>query len=287
MSYNEFTPPVVNGECTSESSLISYVQNLKLIWKKIKRSKESEGKKGLISMSALEDAFVGTVQDMKARVNYYNKIITQLIHPLYNLFIAVKPAEDMDPNTIFKNVLVISHTAYLSQDQNFSPKLWLQFLGVILAESIVNNVTIHATPFSPFIFKALLAIPPNVADLEDVEPNLAQQLRDLREQIFNEDSESRVDLNFEHGGVDYRFMIYTRDMDGDERNIELVHGGLHLKVTRENFDDFEALCANIGLLWNRAELLQALCIGFWSILPVRLLRMLQFNHEELKQMIFG
>ncbi|KAA6370621.1 MAG: hypothetical protein EZS28_033851, partial [Streblomastix strix] len=285
-SFFEFTPPFVNGVGTSETSQGPYVLGRRDAFKQKQSEYQQEGEKGLITMSALEDAIVGCVQDMKARVNYYNKLITQLIHPMYNLFIAVKPAEVyLDINNANRNMLYISHTAHLTEDSNFSPRLWLQFLGVIMAEAVVNNVTIKATPFSPFIFKALLAIPPNVADLEDVEPTLSQQLQDLRESLFKQDQGEG--MNVEQEGSDYRFSIRTSGFEGDERSIELVHGGLQLKVTRENFYDFEALCANIGLLWNRAELLQALCIGFWSILPVRLLRMLQFNHEELKQMIFG
>lgn len=148
----------------------------------------------------------------------------------------------------------------------------LNAIGKIIGIAMYNDVVL-SVPFPSLLFKKLLNISLNFEDLEEIEPEIYNSLKNL-EKCSTEDLQF-LDQNF------------TADVEvlGRRINYELTDGGENLKVNKNNVSEF------VELYWKflmekviEAEF-RAFSEGFYSIIKLENIKV--FKPCELEKILIG
>jgi hypothetical protein len=144
--------------------------------------------------------------------------------------------------------------------------LKLRFGGRVIARAVIQNQPVAAF-FSRFVLKELMAAPPTLADLADVDPDIYTSLKEIME------------------GRDVEDMGLTFAIMSDSKEHELTPGGATIEVTTENRREYVELALKFYLARLSGEGLRALISGFHELIPAKELRI--FDADELEWVLCG
>jgi hypothetical protein len=143
---------------------------------------------------------------------------------------------------------------------------YFKFFGRLLGRALFEGQQIGAHLTRVF-YKHLLAWPIVEADMEFVDPEVSNSIKQIREM----DDVSVLCLDF----------TTTVSIFGDNQTVELKPGGKDVEVTNDNKDEFLELRLKHLCMERVSPQLYALLVGFYEVVPMDLLSVFDFNEIEL------
>jgi hypothetical protein len=153
-----------------------------------------------------------------------------------------------------------------SELANENHLLYFKFFGRLLGRALFESQHIGAH-LTRVMYKHLLAWPIVEADLEYIDPEVANSFKQIREMP----DVSVLSLDF----------TTTVSVFGDNQELELKPGGRDIEVTNENKDEFLELRLKSLCMDRVAPQLYHLLVGFYEVVPMELLSVFDFNEIEL------
>mmetsp|Transcript_26126 Transcript_26126/g.46463 ORF Transcript_26126/g.46463 Transcript_26126/m.46463 type:complete len:678 (-) Transcript_26126:5686-7719(-) len=186
---------------------------------------------------------------------FFQLIVRELFDPAYTMFVYCEQTRTywFNPNTLESNI-------------NF------ELAGTILGLAIYNSVILDVH-FPLAAYKKLLSVSVGLKDLENVNPELARGLKQMKE--FEGDVESTYCRSF---------FVETEAFGAVNRH-ELVEGGSDKPVTNENVDEFVRLYVDWLLNLGIEPQFKAFHRGFWKVCGGQVMQL--FSPEELELMVCG
>nr|PIL97207.1 HECT-domain (ubiquitin-transferase) domain-containing protein [Toxoplasma gondii COUG] len=147
---------------------------------------------------------------------------------------------------------------------------FFRFVGLILGKALFDKQMIGA-PFCRPLLKHLLQRDGGFQDLEFFDSQVHRSLQWIRAHPID-------------GVLDTSFTV-TEDFFGETKVIPLKEGGEFERVTDANKEEYISLIARHKLVYSVRDQLRALQEGFWSVVPLCLLRI--FDDRELDLLLNG
>ncbi|XP_065295505.1 probable E3 ubiquitin-protein ligase HERC4 isoform X2 [Dermacentor albipictus] len=157
--------------------------------------------------------------------------------------------------------------------QSFEEDVMYYLIGIVCGLAIYN-FTIIALPFPLVLYKKLLKQKPTLKDLQDLSPTLAKGLQNLLD-YDGDDLENAFFLTFEVSVEHY----------GHTLSHELKKGGSHIKVTRENRQEYVDLYVDFVLNTSVKHCFEAFSQGFYKVCSSKVLDL--FHAQELMVLVVG
>jgi ankyrin repeat protein len=148
---------------------------------------------------------------------------------------------------------------------------FFSFVGKICAKAICDDCYINAH-FTPAVYKYILGLPCELADLELDDASLFRSLSLITEAEAPDVLEG---LTF----------TVSKDVYGEVREVELIPGGKAIFVTSENKSEYVQRTLSWHLIESVREQLGAFRAGFCSLIPRGLIE--SFSADELTRMLCG
>ncbi|XP_049514109.1 probable E3 ubiquitin-protein ligase HERC4 isoform X10 [Dermacentor silvarum] len=157
--------------------------------------------------------------------------------------------------------------------QSFEEDVMYYLIGIVCGLAIYN-FTIIALPFPLVLYKKLLKQKPTLKDLQDLSPTLAKGLQNLLD-YDGDDLENTFFLTFEVSVEHY----------GHTLSHELKKGGSHIKVTKENRQEYVDLYVDFVLNTSVKHCFEAFSQGFYKVCSSKVLDL--FHAQELMVLVVG
>ncbi|KAL1441409.1 hypothetical protein MTO96_001049 [Rhipicephalus appendiculatus] len=157
--------------------------------------------------------------------------------------------------------------------QSFEEDVMYYLIGIVCGLAIYN-FTIIALPFPLVLYKKLLKQKPTLKDLHDLSPTLAKGLQNLLD-YNGDDLENTFFLTFEVSVEHY----------GHTLSHELKKGGSHIKVTKENRQEYVDLYVDFVLNTSVKHCFEAFSQGFYKVCSSKVLDL--FHAQELMVLVVG
>ncbi|KAG0414101.1 hypothetical protein HPB47_008741, partial [Ixodes persulcatus] len=157
--------------------------------------------------------------------------------------------------------------------QSFEEDVMYYLIGIVCGLAIYN-FTIIALPFPLVLYKKLLKQKVTLNDLGGLSPTLAKGLQELLS-YEGDDLESVFFLNFEVSVEHY----------GHTTNHELKKGGHHIKVNKENRQEYVDLYVDFLLNSSVQHCFEAFSQGFYKVCSSKVLDL--FHAQELMILVVG
>lgn len=157
--------------------------------------------------------------------------------------------------------------------QSFEEDVMYYLIGIVCGLAIYN-FTIIALPFPLVLYKKLLKQKPTLKDLQDLSPTLAKGLQNLLD-YDGDDLENTFFLTFEVSVEHY----------GHTLSHELKKGGSHMKVTKENRQEYVDLYVDFVLNASVKHCFEAFSQGFYKVCSNKVLDL--FHAQELMVLVVG
>ncbi|ELA42478.1 uncharacterized protein VICG_00577 [Vittaforma corneae ATCC 50505] len=148
----------------------------------------------------------------------------------------------------------------------------LNTIGKIVGIALYNDVVLNV-PFPSLLFKKLLHIPLDFDDLEEIEPEIYNSLKNL--QRCSPEDFQFLDQNF------------TADFEvlGRRINYELIEDGSGIKVNKKNLEEFTQLYWSFLMEGIIEDEFKAFSDGFYSIINFENVK--KFQPHELEKILMG
>jgi E3 ubiquitin-protein ligase NEDD4 len=121
------------------------------------------------------------------------------------------------------------------------------------------------------LYKHMLAWPIQFRDLEHIDSEYYQNLKQLQELAEKDEDLSMLCLDF----------TTTSEIMGKKEEIELVKNGSEIDVTNDNFPEYVEACLKFKLMDMVKPQLTELLLGFFDVIPEPLLTIFDFQELEL------
>jgi len=155
--------------------------------------------------------------------------------------------------------------------KNYPPKDLYFFFGTLLGVSVVNSIMVPIR-FPLVLYKKLQGLKLSLADLSELNPQMASSLSDLRHQAKNGNDISEVGL----------FMVTTED---EYQTVELVPNGMNIPVTHQNFELYLEKLIDYHINVSVKEQFDSFKDGFFLACQTPVMQM--FNYDELDVIVSG
>lgn len=191
--------------------------------------------------------------------DWFQNITEKLFDPQHGLFVSSvgnQMCMDINPNSE-----VACGTDHLQ---------YYRFLGRVMGRALLDR-QLMAGHMVEYLYKHLLGFPITVADLKSVDEEFYSGLRKLKDMVEAGDDISMLCLDF----------TITRDVMGDQQEVELVPGGSDIEVGNANFEDYIEACLKDKTLTKVNDQLGHLLQGFFDVIPEPLLAVFDFQELEL------
>jgi alpha-tubulin suppressor-like RCC1 family protein len=211
-------------------------------------------------LKPLRVEFIGepAVDEGGVRKEYMMMLMEKLLSPDYGMF-----QYDAETRYIWFN------------PHSFESKIEFMLVGLLIGLAVYNGIILEVH-FPPILYKRLLGMSVDVADLRDAFPRVAQSLQQLLAYEGKEPVEDVFGLTF---SIDYNYW-------GEIRTYDLVPNGRNIPVTRENRQEFVRLYARYLLVDSVREQFDAFAAGF-SMMLSRGVALMLFSPEELEIVVRG
>lgn len=190
------------------------------------------------------------------RKEFFLLLLKEILDPKYGMF-----TEYPESRCIWFNT------------QSFEEDVMYYLIGIVCGLAIYN-FTIIALPFPLVLYKKLLKQKVTLNDLGGLSPTLAKGLQELLN-YEGDDLESIFFLNFEVSVEHY----------GHTTNHELKKGGHHIKVNKENRQEYVDLYVDFLLNSSVQHCFEAFSQGFYKVCSSKVLDL--FHAQELMILVVG
>lgn len=143
---------------------------------------------------------------------------------------------------------------------------YFKFVGRLLGRALFERQQIGAHFIRP-LYKHLLAWPIVEADMEFVDSQVSNSIRQLRE------CEDVASLCLDFTAAECVF--------GETHTVDLKPGGESIEVTNDNLEEYLELLLKRKTLGRVSPQLRQMLIGFYEVVPLVLLSVFDFNELEL------
>ncbi|XP_036619634.1 probable E3 ubiquitin-protein ligase HERC6 isoform X2 [Trichosurus vulpecula] len=185
------------------------------------------------------------------RKEFFHCLFKEMIQPEYEMFMYSENSSLM----------------WFPTNPKFPKKSYFLF-GVLYGLSIVS-CNVANLPFPLALYKKLLDQKPSLEDLQELSPELGNNLKLLLDE--NADDIEEFDL---------RFSIYW-----DKRDVDLIPNGSSILVDKTNKEDFVSRCIDYVFNTSVKKIYKAFQTGFYKVCIKEILSF--FNPEELKAATTG
>eukprot|EP00535_Pseudo-nitzschia_heimii_P005716 CAMPEP_0197189868 /NCGR_PEP_ID=MMETSP1423-20130617/20545_1 /TAXON_ID=476441 /ORGANISM="Pseudo-nitzschia heimii, Strain UNC1101" /LENGTH=880 /DNA_ID=CAMNT_0042642105 /DNA_START=453 /DNA_END=3095 /DNA_ORIENTATION=- len=152
--------------------------------------------------------------------------------------------------------------------------VFYRFLGRVMGKAMFDRQLIRGHMVK-HLYKHILGWPIYFKDLESIDEEYYNNLKQLRSMHENGDDISMLSLDF----------TMTFEMMGIRKEVELVKGGSEIEVTNENFPEYVEACLKYKLMGCVKPQLNELLLGFFDVIPEPLLTI--FDYQELELIMCG
>jgi len=152
--------------------------------------------------------------------------------------------------------------------------VYYRFLGRVMGKAMFDRQLVKGHMVK-HLYKHILGWPIYFKDLESVDEEYYNNLKQLRTMHENGDDISMLCLDF----------TMTSDIMGVRNEIELVRGGADIEVTNDNFLEYVEACLKYKLMGSVKPQLNELLLGFFDVIPEPLLTI--FDYQELELIMCG
>eukprot|EP00937_MAST-01D_sp_MAST-1D-sp2_P003243 g3243.t1 len=164
----------------------------------------------------------------------------------------------------------------LVSNEDASHLEWFQFAGRLLGKALFDSRTVRAHLTKP-LYMHLLGWPVRFADLEHVDADSHNSLKQVAQMAGDGDADAGGDDPIEDLGLD--FTVLESVVSG--RTVELCRGGADIAVTRRTLGAYLEGMARFKLLGSARAQTAALLQGFYEVVPEALLSVFDFQELEL------
>ncbi|XP_072481567.1 probable E3 ubiquitin-protein ligase HERC6 [Notamacropus eugenii] len=185
------------------------------------------------------------------RKEFFHFLFKEMIQPEYEMFIYSENSSLM----------------WFPTKPKFTKKRYFLF-GVLCGLSIVS-FNVSNLPFPLALYKKLLDQKPSLEDLQELSPELGNNLKLLLDE--NADDTEEFDLYFS---------IYW-----DKKNVDLIPNGNSIPVDKTNKEDFVSRCINYIFNTSIKKIYKEFQMGFYKVCAKEILNF--FHPEELKAVMTG
>jgi len=182
----------------------------------------------------------------------------------------------VDPSpALFTHSTVDDYTYQINALSGVNPEhlQYFELLGKVMAKSIFDGVQLDVH-FSSAFYKSLLGMELAFDDLEKVDTDLHKSLQYLRDTEIDP-----LCLCL--------FFTVSYDEFGVVRDVDLKEGGRDIEVTDENKEEFIRLKMKWRLLDRVAEQRDAVCKGFYQVMPRDQFESIGLDDRELELILCG
>mmetsp|Transcript_29660 Transcript_29660/g.53632 ORF Transcript_29660/g.53632 Transcript_29660/m.53632 type:complete len:741 (+) Transcript_29660:238-2460(+) len=148
--------------------------------------------------------------------------------------------------------------------------VYFRFLGRVMGKALFDRQLVSGHMVQ-HLYKHLLAWPVTFADLERVDEEYYNNLKQLVDLAKSGDDLSMLCLDF----------TTTQEVLGQKEEIELVKGGKDVEVNNDNFPEYLEACLKYRMLDRVKTQLNELLLGFFDVIPEPLLTIFDFQELEL------
>uniref|UniRef100_A0A7S1UN23 HECT-type E3 ubiquitin transferase n=2 Tax=Grammatophora oceanica TaxID=210454 RepID=A0A7S1UN23_9STRA len=148
--------------------------------------------------------------------------------------------------------------------------VYYRFLGRVMGKALFDRQLV-AGHMVQHLYKHILGWPVTFADLEMVDEEYFNNLKQLQTMNKNGDDISMLCLDF----------TTTQEVMGTKSEIELVPGGADMEVNNDNFPEYLEACLKYRMLDRVKPQMNELLLGFFDVIPEPLLTIFDFQELEL------
>lgn len=148
--------------------------------------------------------------------------------------------------------------------------MYFRFLGRVMGKALFDRQLV-AGHMVQHLYKHLLAWPVTFSDLERVDEEYYQNLKQIVDLVKSDEDLSMLCLDF----------TTTQEVLGKKDEIELLPGGADMEVNNDNFPEYLEACLKYRLLDCVKPQLNELLLGFFDVIPEPLLTIFDFQELEL------
>eukprot|EP00531_Pseudo-nitzschia_arenysensis_P006133 CAMPEP_0116121812 /NCGR_PEP_ID=MMETSP0329-20121206/3892_1 /TAXON_ID=697910 /ORGANISM="Pseudo-nitzschia arenysensis, Strain B593" /LENGTH=859 /DNA_ID=CAMNT_0003615641 /DNA_START=144 /DNA_END=2723 /DNA_ORIENTATION=- len=152
--------------------------------------------------------------------------------------------------------------------------VYYRFLGRVMGKAMFDR-QLTKGHMVKHLYKHILGWPIYFKDLESIDEEYYNNLKQLRSMHENGDDISCLCLDF----------TITTEIMGIKNIVELIRGGADIEVTNENFPEYVEACLKYKLMGSVKSQLNELLLGFFDVIPEPLLTI--FDYQELELIMCG
>lgn len=148
--------------------------------------------------------------------------------------------------------------------------VFYRFLGRVMGKALFNGQLV-AGHMVPYIYKHMLGWPVTFKDIEGLDEEYYNNLKQLQELDANGQDLSMLCLDF----------TQAEEVMGVKEVVELVEGGKDIEVDNQNFPEYLEACLKYRMMMAVKPQLTELLLGFYDVIPEPLLTVFDFQELEL------
>ena len=148
--------------------------------------------------------------------------------------------------------------------------VYYRFLGRVIGKAMFDRQIVSGHMVK-HIYKHILGWPIQFKDLESIDEEYFNNLKQLQQLVENGEDLSMLCLDF----------TTSHDIMGVRQEVELVKGGSEIEVDNDNFLEYVEACLKYKLMDQVKPQLNELLLGFFDVIPEPLLTIFDFQELEL------
>jgi len=148
--------------------------------------------------------------------------------------------------------------------------VYYRFLGRVMGKAMFDRQLI-AGHMVAFIYKHFLGWPVSFKDLETIDEEYYNNLKQLKELVSNGEDLSMLCLDFST----------TQEVMGVKEVVDLIENGADVDVDNDNFPEYLEACFKFRMMDRIKPQLKELLLGFFDVIPEPLLTIFDFQELEL------
>mmetsp|Transcript_26832 Transcript_26832/g.40608 ORF Transcript_26832/g.40608 Transcript_26832/m.40608 type:complete len:741 (-) Transcript_26832:665-2887(-) len=148
--------------------------------------------------------------------------------------------------------------------------VYYRFLGRVMGKGLFDRQLVSGHMVG-YIYKHMLGWPVTFGDLEQIDEELFNNLKQLESMVKNGDDIEMLCLDF----------TTTKEVMDTKEEVELVPGGANKEVTNDNYPEYLEALLKYRMLDRVKPQLNELLLGFFDVIPEPLLTVFDFQELEL------
>jgi HECT-domain (ubiquitin-transferase) len=148
--------------------------------------------------------------------------------------------------------------------------VYYRFLGRVMGKALFDRQLV-AGHMVPYIYKHMLGWPITFKDIEGIDEEYYNNLKQLQQLDANGEDLSLLMLDF----------TVAQEIMGVKEQVDLIENGADVEVTNDNFPEYLESCLKYRMMMAVKPQLTELLLGFFDVVPEPLLTVFDFQELEL------